>query len=604
MRPPGPGPCIHLPIQPAGSLFVIIRQLKERALIPLFLVLMAPPVLLVPQAAEAQDGGRFRVMIPNLTPTDDTRDRFGSRVANNLRNSIDLDTHVGLSERDMDRAARDYGMRANQLGCLEARQLAALIEIPLVMCGVYNREGDQLRLQATVYTVPGAEEYPVGSFLIAENDERGATERIMSNFSSMVEQVRFVGFCGEAYATNDWDRALQFCTQALQLAPESQSARIALGGTHMELENFEEALSMFQQVLRVDEWNGDVLLNAGYAASQLAKVEDARGYYTRYLDINPGSTAIRLRVAFDLAQAGDVEGAMDFVKEGLESNPDDMGLLEAYGSYAFRVALERQSMTPTGQDTDMPSEIATLFREASEVLMRVVEEEGAESNPVYVINAVRAYLQLEQPQEALRTVERGLQIFPDAANLWVEKGAVHNRMQDPDAAVAAFERGMRADPNLPNIRARMGNTLVQAGRLSDGLPYLKQAIEAGEQTADQVGNTIFGDAYSNGIQNNRDLEYGIRTLVMAKEDIPVSAEFRQQLDFWHGYAIFQRAIRRQEPNTVQSAQATLPEFRQARELMQAGQGYVQRTGVVQLGPLLENVGTYIEIQEAIIRRGR
>lgn len=582
----------------------MIQHLKDRVLIPLSLVLMALPVLLVPQAAEAQDGGRFRVMIPNMIPTDDTRDRFGNRVANNLRNGIDLDTHVGLSERDMDRAAREYGMRARDIGCLEARQLAALIEIPLVMCGAYNREGDQLRVEATVYTVPGAEEYPVGSFLTAENDERGAADRIMANFSSMVEQVRFVGFCVEAYATNDWDRALQFCTQATELAPESQSARIALGGTHMELENFEQALGIFEQVLDVDPFNGDVLLNAGYAASQLGRLEDARGYYTNYLEFNPGGTAIRLRVAFDLAQAGDVEGAMNFVSEGLEDNPDDLGLLEAYGSYAFRVALERQSMAPVAQDAEMPAEIANLFREASEVLMRVVEEEGDESNPAYVINAVRAYLQLEQPQDALRTVERGLQIFPEAANLWIEKGTVHNRLRDPDATVAAFERAMQIDPNLPNIRARMGNTLVQAGRLSDGLPYLRQAVEAGEQTADQVGNTIFGDAYSNGIQNNRDLEYGIRTLLIAKDEFEVSAEFRQQLDFWHGYAVFQRAIQRQEPNTVQSAQATLPEFRQARDLMQAGQGYVQRTGVVQLGPLLENVATYIEIQEAIIRRGR
>jgi len=582
----------------------MIRQLKERMLVPLSLVFMALPVLSVPQTVEAQDGGRFRVMVPNLAPTDDSRDRFGTRVANNLRNGIDLNTHVGMSERDMDRAARDYGMRARDLGCLDARQLAALVEVPLVMCGFYSQEGGQLRVEATVYTVPGAEEYPVGSFLINESDERGATERIMASFGSMVEQVRFVGFCGEAYATNDWDRALQFCTRALELAPESQSARIALGGTYMELENFESALSLFQQVLAVDEWNGDVLLNAGYAASQLGDTDSARGYYTRYLNINPGSTAIRLRVAFDLAQAGDVEGAMNFVQEGLESNPDDLGLLEAYGSYAFRVALERQSMAPVAQDAGMPADVAALFREASEVLMRVVEEEGAESNPIYVINAVRAYLQLNQPQVALSTVDRGIQIFPEAANLWLEKGMVLGRMQDPDGSVAAFERAMAIDPNLPNIRARMGNTLVQAGRLADGLPYLKQAIDAGEQTPDQVANVIFGDAYSNGIQNNRDLEYGIRTLVMAKDEIAVSTEFRQQLDFWHGYAVFQRAIRRQEPNTVQSAQATLPEFRQARELMQAGQGYVQRTGVVQLGPLLENVGTYIEIQEAIIRRGR
>jgi hypothetical protein len=43
--------------------------------------------------------------------------------------------------------------------------------------------------------------------------------------------------------------------------------------------------------------------------------------------------------------------------------------------------VERQSMAPVSQDGEMDPEIAALFREASETLMQVVEEEGAESNP-------------------------------------------------------------------------------------------------------------------------------------------------------------------------------------------------------------------------------
>jgi len=266
--------------------------------------------------------------------------------------------------------------------------------------------------------------------------------------------------------------------------------------------------------------------------------------------------------------------------------------------------VERQSFAPQTQDGEMDPEIAALFREASETLMRVVELEGEESNPAYVVNAIRAYLQLNENQEALRTAERGLQIFPEAANIWSEKGTAHNRLQQTDEAVAALQRAMEINPELPNIRARMGNFMVQAGRLDDGLPYLRQAIEAGEQTPDQVANMIFADAHTNGIRDDRDLAYGIRRLELAKNELDVSTEWRQQLDFWHGYAMFRLAIERQEPNTVQSAQAALPQFQRSRELLRAGQPYVQRTNVLQFGPLMENVDRYIEIQEAIIRRGR
>jgi hypothetical protein len=55
---------------------------------------------------------------------------------------------------------------------------------------------------------------------------------------------------------------------------------------------------------------------------------------------------------------------------------------------------------------------------------------------------------------------------------------------------------------------------------------------------------------------------------------------------------------------VQSARATRPQFVRAKELLQAGQPYVQRTNVIpNFNEFIGNVDTYIEIQDAIIRRG-
>ncbi len=581
----------------------MLPRLRDHLVVASAMTLFTLPLLAVPQLAEAQDGGRARVMIPNMEPTDDTRDRFGQRVANNLRNALDLDRYVGLSERDMDRLAREYDMRARDLNCAFARQLASLVDVPLVMCGTYAQEGDQLRVEASFFTVPGNEEYPVESFLIPEREERQAADMIVERFERLAQQMAAVEFCLSDYASSNFEGALNYCSQAVELAPDVLSPKVALAGSYMELNDYENALRWFEAVLEEDEWNGDVLVNAGYAATQLGEVERARQHYTRYLEINPGSVDIRVRVAYDLAQGGDLEGALAFVREGLEDNPDDLGLLEQFGSYAFRVAAERQALAPASQDGDMDPEVAALFREASETLMRVVEEEGAESNPGYVVNAIRAYLQLNEPQEALRTAERGLEIFPESGRVWSEKGQVHVRLQQTDEAVAALERAQQFNPDLPNMNSRMGSVLAQAGRLDDAMPYFQRGIEAGEQTPDQVANFIFADAHSRGIRDNRDLDYGIRRIEMAKNELEVSGEWREQLDFWHGYAIFQRAIQRQAPSTVESARATLPEFRRARELLMAGRPYVQREQIIQnFNEFVGNVDTYIEIQDAIIRR--
>jgi tetratricopeptide (TPR) repeat protein len=559
---------------------------------------------LLPQTAEAQDGARFRVLVPNLQPQDGAANRFGERVANNLRDLIDLPTHVAMDRRDIDRAAREYDMRLNDLGCLEARQLAALIEIPLVMCGSYAEDGDQYNVEVAFYTVPEGEEFPVPAFRMPQRDERQAAEQILGGFTELVQQFQYVAWCGQEYGSANWEGALNYCTQAVEVAPESHGARFALARTYMELEDFDVSLQHFETLLDNDPYDDNVLENAAWVAGQLGDTDKARDYYTRYLELNPGNTSVRIRVAYDLAEAGDAAGAMEFVRAGLEDNPDHVGLLEAYGSYAFRAAVEQQSMQPMGQDGDqtLPPEVAELFREASETLMQVVELEGADSRPQYVVNAVRAYLQLNELDEAVRTAERGLQVFPENANIWSEKATAENRRGNVDEAVSALQQAVAFNPDLPNARARMATYMISSGRVDEGARFLREAVEAGEQTADQMVAILFNEAYQNGIQENRDLAHGIRVLQQAKE-LPVSEEWREQLDFWHGYALYQQGIQAESPQTTESAQRAMPLFQEARRLFQASRGYADRTQGVNYEQLIQATDQYLEIQNAIIRRG-
>jgi hypothetical protein len=76
-----------------------------------------------------------------------------------------------------------------------------------------------------------------------------------------------------------------------------------------------------------------------------------------------------------------------------------------------------------------------------------------------------------------------------------------------------------------------------------------------------------------------------------------------QLNFWHGFSLYQTAVKEQEPQTLQTAQSSLPKFQEAIRLLQQSGDYPS-TVSVNLAQLLENTGTYVEIQEAIIKRGR
>ena len=124
----------------------------------------------------------------------------------------------------------------------------------------------------------------------------------------------------------------------------------------------------------------------------------------------------------------------------------------------------------------------------------------------------------------------------------------------------------------------------------------------GEQSADAIAQMIFADAYTKGIQPDpKRWDYAIRMITAAKQ-FEVGEQKQEQLDFWHGWSLYNRAIPLQDPNTLETARATLPQFQQALRFFQSSRAYASRQGI-NLQQLLDAASTYVEIQEAIIQRG-
>ena len=78
---------------------------------------------------------------------------------------------------------------------------------------------------------------------------------------------------------------------------------------------------------------------------------------------------------------------------------------------------------------------------------------------------------------------------------------------------------------------------------------------------------------------------------------------QSQLNFWNGYALYKKGEAEQRPQTLESARATLPMFQEARRLFQGASSYAASQPSINLQQFLDAVTQYVEIQEAIIKRG-
>lgn len=554
--------------------------------------------------AQAQQGARFRVLIPDLFPAQGTDDDFGKDVAEKLREAIDrLPTHQAIDEDELKDQLRRFDVDMEDLNCLQTRQLASQINAQVVVCADYTETArDQFRFEnVQFWDVGSSQALDVEGFAAHKDDDERVAQRMVDAFDRYVQQLRHRQYCFDYAQSDQWDDALRNCNQALEINPDDTGVLYQRARVHYEMEDHETALEELKQVLEAEPFHDGALQLAGYIAAQLGRKDESREFYGQYLELNPGAADVRRRIAYELgseAEGDDPEGAMLLIQKGLEveDNPD---LRQDLGNYAFAAAAKAKPAA-LPDTAELPPEVAGLYRTAIDAYLAVFDAKGAEMPVSSLRNVVNAHLQLNEVDRAIEVAERFLEVHPDAATLWSGYADALRRDGQLDEALAALDEVQQIDPDYQNLYARQGQWLLNADRAEEAVPYLVRAVERG-QDPNNIARLLLAEAHSKGIQNNR-WGYAIDLLQRAKSNFDLSAAGQQEMDFWHAYALFQRARTAQEPGTPESARSTLGQFQRAQELFTRAREFAVQNPNYNYSQLVDATEQFIEIQEAILKR--
>jgi len=567
-------------------------------------VIMASMALNVPASAQESVSGRFRVLIPQFLPMNDEDDGFGDKLADRLRDQIDdLNTHAAVSERDINNQIKEFKIKKEDVNCITARQLAAQANHPVVLCAEYSGTKEAYEVQNIKFiSVDTGEEYGVDPVMSADKQEEDAARQIVQQFALFVEQQRVAVFCGDYAASQQWEAAMQNCDRALELNPGSNSSRYTRASVLRQQDDLEGALEEVKRLIELDPFHTDALLLGGFLAINLDDAELARGYYRNFLQLDPTNAQVRMQVAYDAAQAGDPLGGMEIIQDGVDSDPENIDFHQQLGNFAFAGAEKIRTEAQLDGGDGMTEEVATIYRRAIAAYEKVFEAKGAETLVSQLRNTSAAYLLLGETAQSGEFSRRALDSHPQEASMWGIYADALNELGQVDEAVAALSEIEAINPDYPNLYLRMANWLLQAGDIDQAVPVLHKAVNQGS-APDQAGNMIFGRAYSSYIQPNEKNYSRFVELIRLAKDFEVTVETREQYDFWHAYSLYNIGIVAQQPENVDSAERSLPMFREALSLFQRAKGYADRTPSINYAQFSEASTTYIEIQEAIIKRG-
>ena len=185
-----------------------------------------------------------------------------------------------------------------------------------------------------------------------------------------------------------------------------------------------------------------------------------------------------------------------------------------------------------------------------------------------------------------------------------ERGPVAAMLSEPHETLKRRIRIMTMpSPNKPWIQ---GFLLTAAAALLVAVAcWAPGPTDVSDDDVDAADAELVRTLTSDGIREvqNQDWSTAIDKLRSARELAPSEAT-SQEVRFWLAYALFQQTRKEERPQTVETARKALPGFQEALRLFERSGDYARRAGREEVrADLMSAIRTFIEIEEAIIRRG-
>ena len=311
------------------------------------------------------------------------------------------------------------------------------------------------------------------------------------------------------------DAAVEAFRHALAMQPDFTQARIALGRLLIELERWNDAVPVYEELLQSEPHN--LSARSGHAIVQLGLGDyaEAEANFDALISEGNDLAEIRFMRARARLELGQISEALKDLRNAHAREPSNDSL-KALASTLWMRGENDAFDTVLGQ---------------------------ALKNPVLVVAAADMLRQSGQPEQAIAAIDaaRGSQHFPiDASEVLTQ---AYLDLDDADAAEQTARDSLTGNPDNPGIKVRLISALLMQGKADAALDLIKP-MRRSEPNAqhwiayEATALRLLGDKQYDELV---DLDRFVRSYSLPVPDGFDSLDafnlaFLQALDRWHHYA--------------------------------------------------------------------
>jgi tetratricopeptide (TPR) repeat protein len=241
--------------------------------------------------------------------------------------------------------------------------------------------------------------------------------------------------------------------------------RLEVALHHHRAGRLREAIAGYEELLRENAGNADVLQRLGVALAQSGRPDTAAGYLARSLELDPDRPTVALNLARALHELGREEEALRCCDRALALDAKLAGAYRIKSAVLAALGRREEALASIGQ------------------AVRLAPTDAASTADLGV-----ALEQAGRLQDALACFERAVSLDPGLAPAHHNIGIVAARLGQHERALRSLDRALALQPQLAALHSNRGNALKELGRLPEALLSYATALAIEPQNPETLHN--------------------------------------------------------------------------------------------------------------------
>jgi protein O-mannosyl-transferase len=259
-----------------------------------------------------------------------------------------------------------------------------------------------------------------------------------------------------------WQNSETLWSHTLACTTDNEMARNALGFVFFKQGKLEEAITQYQEALRINPNSAEARSSLGSVLFKMGKVDESIIQYQSALRSRPDFAEAHLNLGSALDQEGRWDEAIVQFQEALRIKPD---YAEAHLNLGATLAKIGQL-----------DEAIVQFQDALKIKPDYTEAH---------LNLGTAFDQKGHADEAMAHFQEALKISPASAEAHLNLGVTLAKKGQVDAAIAQFQEALKISPDNLNAHINLGTALANKSRVDEAIVHFQKALELARAAGQQ-----------------------------------------------------------------------------------------------------------------------